>query len=307
MKIGLIGLGNMGFALMENMLDQGHEVIAWNRSAEKRENAKKTKATVVETVEELISKLDEQKVIFTIISAGQPIDDLFFGQGNEKGLVDMLSNGDIVADLANSHYSDSARRGEEFAKKGIKMMDIGISGGVEGARHGACMMIGGDKEAFKLLEPVFKAVTKEGGYGYFGEPGAGHFVKMVHNAIEYGMMQSISEGVALIDAKKEYDVDMSKLLDVWNHGSIVQSNLVGYLKQAYDENDNSIASEEDEIGDLGTGKWGTEEALKLGVPFTSISHAVFARFNSRHKEFVGWKAVSAMRRVFGAHSGKDRS
>jgi 6-phosphogluconate dehydrogenase len=307
MKIGLIGLGNMGFALMENLLDQGHEVIAWNRSAEKREQAKKTKATVVETVEELVAKLDKQKIIFAIISAGQPIDDLFFGTSKEKGLASLLQKGDIVADLANSHFSDSARRGAEFAKKGIKMLDIGISGGVEGARYGACMMIGGDKKAFDLLEPVFKAVTKEGGYGYFGTPGAGHFVKMVHNGIEYGMMQAISEGVALINAKTEYDVDMSKLLDVWNHGSIVQSNLIGFLKEAYDENDNSILSEEDEIGDLGTGRWSTEEALKLGVPFTNITNAVYARFNSRQKDFIGWKAVSAMRRVFGAHSGKDRA
>lgn len=310
MKIGLIGLGSMGFNLMQNLLDNGHEVVAWNRSAEKRERAKReTTAQVVDTVADLVGAFPEgERVIFTIISAGAPTDELFFGGGKNKeaGLISLLSKGDIVADLANSHYKDSIRRSQKFAERGIGTLDVGISGGVDGARTGACMMIGGTESAFAKLEPVFAGVTIEGGYGYFGEAGAGHFVKMVHNGIEYGMMQAIGEGVALIDAKSDFDVDMHKLLGVWNSGSIIESRLVGFLRQAYEENP-GLKGESSEIGDLGTGKWTAQEALELGVPLTAITHALYARYNSRFKDFMGWKAVSAMRRVFGAHSGKDRS
>lgn len=306
MKIGLVGLGQMGFNLMLNLLDHDHEVVAWNRSPEKREAAKKnSKANVVDSIEELVDSLPEEKIIISIISAGEAIDKLFFGEDGKSGLAALLKAGDIIIDMANSHYKDSARRADRLAKMGIAMLDTGISGGLEGARHGACMMVGGDETAYKKVAPLFADVTVENGYGHFGPSGAGHFVKMVHNGIEYGMMQAIAEGVSLIDAKPEYDPDMAKLLDVWNHGSIIQSRLVGFLREAYLQ-DPGLKNEEAEIGSLGTGKWTAQEALELGVPLTVITHALFARYNSRFDNFIGWRAVSAMRRVFGGHSGKDR-
>lgn len=306
MEVGLIGLGQMGSNLMLNLLDHGHEVVAWNRSLEKRERARKeTKAEVVDSLEELVAALPEQKIIISIIAAGPAVDSLLFGENSESGLAKLLSKGDIVIDMANSFYKDSVRRAEVLAKQGVSLLDCGISGGLEGARNGACMMVGGAEPAFKQVEAILRDVTVASGYGYFGPSGAGHFVKMVHNGIEYGMMQAIAEGVSLIDAKPEYNPDMSKLLDVWNHGSIIQSRLVGFLQQAYNQ-DPELANEEAEIGSLGTGKWTVEEALNLGVPLTNISQAVFTRYNSRYQNFIAWRVISAMRRVFGGHSGKDR-
>jgi len=305
MKIGLIGLGNMGYNLMLNLLDEGHEVVAWNRSPEKRQMARETsKALVVDTLEELVAALPKQAIVFSIISAGSAIDDLFFGTTTIKGLSELLSPGSIIVDLANSHYKDSVRRSTALAIKSIKMLDVGISGGISGARHGACFMVGGDEAAYDLLKELFQGVAIEKGCGYFGDSGAGHFVKMTHNAIEYGMMQSLAEGMSLISSSN-YSPDLAKLLDVWNHGSIIQSNLVGYLLEAY-KSDPGLTNTESQIGDLGTGKWAAQEALDLGVPFTSISHAIYARYNSRDTNFIGWKVIAAMRKVFGGHSSKDR-
>ncbi|MFW5703184.1 MAG: NADP-dependent phosphogluconate dehydrogenase [Candidatus Dojkabacteria bacterium] len=306
MKIGLIGLGSMGYALMGNLLDNGHEVVAWNRSQEKRDKARaETNAEVVETVGELVEKLDNPKIIFSIISAGEPIDQLLFGTEGVDGLAEMLNGDDIFVDLANSHYKDSVRRAEQLAEKGITMLDVGISGGVDGARSGACCMVGGNSRAFELLEPIFRDITVVNGYGYFGGNGAGHYVKMVHNGIEYGMMQAIAEGVSMVHHKQDYEVDVEKLLGVWNSGSIIQSRLVGFLKQAY-EQDPGLEKERAEVGSLGTGRWTVEEALREGIPVPNIANAVFARYNSRFENFHGWKVVQAMRRVFGAHSSSDR-
>ncbi len=316
--IGLIGLGNMGLNILKNLEDHNYKVVAWNRSIEKREKAKKeTNALIVDSIEKLIENLPNQKIIISLISPGDPIDLLLFNQKNPKkntkqnfsqGLISLLNKGDIFVDMANSYYKDSIYRSQILLKKGILMLDCGISGGVKAARNGACIMAGGNKKAFDILSTIFSDICLNQGYDYFGSAGAGHFVKMVHNSIEYGMMQSIAEGISLIDAKKDYNIDFRKLLNVWNHGSIIQSNLIGYLKKAFDQDQNEKLEKEDhEIGALGTGKWACQEALDLGIPFTSISHSVFNRYNSRFKKFIGYKAISAMRRIFGAHSGKDRA
>lgn len=337
MKIGFLGLGNMGLNVVRNLTEHDHEVLAWNRSEEPRLEAEKDGIKTFATVRELVTALDadsthsasaeknkqkegdgkqeskdgeqgvdgtekkERKIIFSMVSAGDPVDMVLFK--NDDALFNLLCDGDVFIDCANSFYKESIKRGGKLAKKGIKMLDAGISGGVDGARHGACAMVGGDEEAFHYVEQVFKDMTVKNGYGYFGELGAGHFVKMVHNAIEYGMMQAIAEGLNLID-KSKFNPDIHKLLEVWNNGSIIESRLIGFLESSLKKND--LEKLETEVGGLGTGMWASREALEHGVPFNSISNAVFNRYSSRGVNEFAYKIIQAMRAEFGSHTGKDR-
>lgn len=303
MKIGFIGLGNMGLNMVKNIIDHNHEVIAWNRSKEPRDEAEKYGAQTTESIKELVGKLDSSpKIIFSMISAGPVVDTILFENG-ENSIFDLLSEGDIFIDGVNSHYKDSIKRAKKLGEKGIKMIDAGISGGVDGARNGACAMVGGDEESFKYVEQLFKDITVENGYGYFGKNGAGHFVKMVHNAIEYGMMQVIGEGLNLLD-ESEFKPDLKKVLDVYNHGSIIESKLIGFLKKVVDGKE--VSELESEIGSLGTGRWAAEDALQRGVPFTAITHAVYNRYMSRGTGDYAFKIIQAMRAEFGAHNTKER-
>jgi len=303
MKVGFIGLGNMGLNMVYNLLDHGHELVVWNRSEEPRAEATKKGAIAVESITELVEKLDSPKVVFSMISAGPVVDKILF-ENEDESIMKVLGEGDVFIDGVNSHYKDSIRRANKLEEKGIKMLDAGISGGVDGARTGACAMIGGDEQAFKFVESIFKDLTKEEGYGYFGANGAGHYVKMIHNAIEYGMMQVIGEGLNLLD-ESEFKVDYQKLLNVWNHGSIIESRLIEFLKESIKNNDD-LTTLDTEIGSLGTGRWAAEEALEKGVPFTGISHAVFNRYQSRETGDFAFKMIQAMRAKFGAHNSKER-
>jgi len=303
MQIGFIGLGNMGLNMVKNLIDHGHELIVWNRSPEPRQEAAEYGATAVDSITELAQKLTGKKVIFSMISAGPIVDTVLFDNG-ENAIIQVLGEGDIFIDGVNSHYKDSIRRAEKLKEHGILMLDAGVSGGVDGARNGACAMVGGDEEAFKHVEQLFKDMTVERGYGYFGTNGSGHFVKMVHNAIEYGMMQAIAEGLNLIN-ESEFKPDLKKVLDVWNHGSIIESNLVGFLSAAVSKIDD-INTLDPEIGALGTGMWASIDALERGVPFTTISHAVFNRYQSRKTGEYAFRMIQAMRAEFGAHTSKER-
>lgn len=305
MKIGFIGLGNMGLNMVKNLVDHGHELIVWNRSPQPRQEAATHGATAVESIKAVSDALEgeERKVIFSMVSAGSIVDTIIFDNG-EESIVNVLREGDVFIDGVNSFYKDSVKRAEKLKEYGIKMLDAGVSGGVDGARNGACAMVGGDEEAFNYVEAIFKDLTVEGGYGYFGTNGSGHFVKMVHNAIEYGMMQAIAEGLNLIESS-EFNPDYKKLLDVWNHGSIIESRLVGFLRSRLDKI-NSTDELEPEIGSLGTGMWASQDALERGVPFTSISHAVFNRYQSRMSGEFAFRMIQAMRAEFGAHSGSER-
>lgn len=303
----------MGLNMVKNLLDHNHQVVAWNRSPEPRKKAEKYGAITVENIKDIPKKSleiklsdnkdDSKVVIFSMISAGPIVDKILF-ENNENSIINVLKKGDIFIDGVNSHYKDSVRRAVELNKYGIKMLDAGISGGVDGARNGACAMVGGDKEAFEYVEQIFKDITVENGYGYFGESGAGHHVKMVHNAIEYGMMQVIGEGLNLIE-NSNYKVDYNKVLDVWNNGSIIESKLVGFLQSAMKKTED-IDKLDTEVGALGTGMWASIDALERGVPFTGITHAVFNRYMSRKDGDFAFKMIQAMRSEFGSHNSKER-
>lgn len=294
----------MGVNLALNLQSKGHQVVAWNRSEEKRFRAKEQGVeNVVDSISKLVSELggEERKVIWSMISAGPAVDSVFSGEG---GLIGMLSAGDIVIDGVNSHFKDSRRRAAQFSEKMINMLDVGVSGGVDGARNGACMMVGGDRMAFEHVEPVIKDVCLPDGYGYFGASGAGHYVKMVHNAIEYGMMQAIAEGMNLLELS-EFEVDYSELTKVWSNGSIIESNLIKFLHKAF-SGDPDLHKASPEIGSLGTAKWAVSEALESQAPFTNIANSVFTRYESREKDVFSLKIIQAMRAVFGAHSSSER-
>jgi 6-phosphogluconate dehydrogenase len=305
MKIGFIGLGNMGLNMVKNLIDHGHQIVAWNRSEVPMVEARKVGASTAMSIEMLAKELGNEKksVIFSMISAGPAVDKILFDNGADS-IAKVLKEGDIFIDGVNSFYKDSMRRADKLAESGILMLDAGISGGIEGARNGACAMVGGDKNAFTYVEPIFRDLTITDGYGYFGTNGAGHYVKMVHNAIEYGMMQVIGEGMNLID-ESGFKPDLDKLLTVWNHGSIIEGKLIGFLQKGI-KSAGGINNLEAEVGSLGTGRWASEDALQRGVPFTAISHAVFNRYASRGTSDYAFKIIQAMRAEFGGHNTKER-
>ncbi|MDP3982610.1 MAG: decarboxylating 6-phosphogluconate dehydrogenase [bacterium] len=301
MKFGLIGLGNMGRALGEHALEEGIEVVAYNRTTSKAEDFVRSNPGVVtaKTLQDLVNNLESPRILWLMVSAGQPLKAII------SELTPLLSKGDIVVNAVNSHYKDSQQDSEKLAKMGIHYLDVGTSGGLEGARSGACFMIGGPEEAFKAVEPLIKALAYEHkGYAYFGPSGSGHLVKMVHNGIEYAMMQSIAEGVNILD-KHPLKPDLVKATEVWNQGSIIQSNLVGWLNKAL-SSDPDLKDTPAEVGSLGTGDWTVQEAMELGVPVPNIANAVFNRYQSRDKESIAYRIVQALRSQFGGHTSTER-
>jgi 6-phosphogluconate dehydrogenase len=302
MQIALLGLGNMGLNLAQNMKQHGHDVVGWNRSEQRRISAREQGIEVADSISEAISKLAESpKVVWLMVAAGEAVDSVCFDPG---AVFETLTEGDIVIDGANSHYKDSQKRAARFAARGIRLLDCGVSGGLAGALDGACMMLGGGEAAFKHIEPLIRDITTEQGYGYFGSSGAGHYVKMVHNAIEYGMMQAIAEGLNLMKLS-QFPVDMTKLTEVWNNGSIISGNLMRFLNQAF-KADPELSKHKAEIGSLGTANWAVTEALEKEAPFTNIANAVFTRFESHAKDSFEHEVVQAMRAVFGGHDSDER-
>jgi 6-phosphogluconate dehydrogenase len=300
-EIGFIGLGSMGLNMVYKLLDEGYTVHAWNRSEGKGLAAKKAGAKIYDSIEDLANEMSgSERIFWSMVSAGPAVDEVH----NE--LKKFTKKGDIVVEGANSFYKDSIRRHDEFQRLGVYYFDAGVSGGLGGARNGSCIMVGGDREIFeKHLEPLVKDLAIEDGYGYFGETGAGHYVKMVHNAIEYAMMQAMGEGINLISKSQYTNVDFEKLTDVWNHGSIIEGRLMGFLKNALSK-DSGLKNTESEIGSLGTGEWSVREALKNEVPFSTIAGSVFARYNSRGNDDFSAKVVQALRVEFGGHNSQER-
>ena len=300
-EIGFIGLGSMGLNMVFKLLEKGYTVHAWNRSIGSREQAQSAGATVYQSISEMVSAMKgNERVFWSMVSAGSAVDEVL----NE--LKKYVKKGDIVVEGANSFFEDSVRRHNEFEKLGVYYYDAGVSGGLEGARNGSCIMVGGDKQVFtKYVEEIVRDLAIENGYGYFGGSGAGHYVKMVHNAIEYAMMQAMGEGMNLISKSEYNSVDFEKLTDVWNHGSIIEGRLMGFLKDALSK-DSNLNNTESEVGSLGTGEWSVKEALKNEVPFPTIAGSVFARYNSRGNDDFSAKVVQALRVEFGGHNSKER-
>jgi len=296
MELGIIGLGKMGGNLALQCIDRGIRVVGKARGPKPQLTEKGVK--VVKDYNEFVGSLKPPKVIFLSLPAGPTIDKVL------KELVPQLNKGDVVMDGGNSYYKDSIRREAELSKLGIYFVDCGTSGGVEGARYGACFMVGGKPEAVKLCEPVLKALAVEGGYLHTGKPGSGHFVKLVHNGIEFGMLQAIGEGAELLQ-RSNYDLNLRDVFRVWSHGSVIRGWLVELMEKGLGDI-RDFKEVPDYVEDTGEVNWLVQEAVEKEIPIPVITHSVIELFRSREKESDAARAIAIMRHGFGGHPyGKD--
>ena len=296
MKIGLIGLGKMGFNLGLNMLDHKHEVVAFDLNPKARQEFKANGGLVGESVDDVLTQLDSPRIVWLMVPQGKPVDDILAEVGPK------LSSGDIVIEAGNSHYHESVRRADMLGKQGVHYFDVGTSGGMEGARHGACYMIGGDANVFKTIEPIFRDTAVPGGYLYTGVSGSGHYSKMVHNGIEYGMMAAIGEGFEILE-KSGFDYDYAKLASVWSHGSVIRGWLMELTEQAFAK-DPKLSEIKGVMYSSGEGKWTVEEALRHEVAAPVIALSLLMRYRSLEDDTFTGKVVAALRNEFGGHAVK---
>ena len=299
MDIGFMGLGRMGENMVRRLVRGGHRVVAWNRSPSKVDEVAGEGAVAAYKVEDLISQLAPRRIIWLMVPAGKPVDDLI------ADLLPHLDKGDILIDGGNTNFRDTIRRYEALKAQGIGFLDIGTSGGIWGLKIGYCMMIGGDDEQFQYVEPLLQTLAPENGYIHAGPSGAGHFTKMVHNGIEYGMLQAYGEGFEIIRAS-QYKVDLHKLAQTWNNGSVVRSWLLELAERAFAE-DADLTHIRGYVEDSGEGRWTVQEAINENVPAPVITLSLLARFNSRQDESYSAKVIAALRNQFGGHAVKLES
>ncbi|MEW6273773.1 MAG: phosphogluconate dehydrogenase (NAD(+)-dependent, decarboxylating) [Bacillota bacterium] len=296
MEIGLIGLGKMGFNLALNMVEKGHRVVAYNRSPEKTKKAETRGIGGAYSLPELVAGLVPPRVIWLMLPAGSPVEEML------SGLVPLLAPGDTIIDGGNSDYRDTLRRARDLQAKGINFVDAGTSGGTEGARRGACLMVGAAEEVFSRLKPLFRDLSVPGGYLHTGPPGSGHFVKMVHNGIEYGMLQAIGEGFEIL-ARGPFPLNLPEIARVWEHGSVIRGWLMELTARALAK-DARLEKIKGVVHSSGEGRWAVETALALGVPAPVTAAALFMRYRSEQEESFAGKVVAALRYEFGGHEAE---
>lgn len=302
MKFAMIGLGKMGKNLVKNAVDHDIEVVAYdlNRTARQEMAAYSSKITPVDTLEQLLSELSvnselerSQRIVWVMVPAGTPTNSTIATLSN------MLSAGDILIDGGNSNYKDNLEQNKRLAEKGIKFFDVGTSGGMSGARHGGNFMIGGDKETWPKIEPLFEALAQKNGYLYTGPLGSGHYLKMIHNGIEYGMMQAIAEGFEILEASP-YDYDYEAVAKLWNNGSVIRSWLMELAEEQFAK-DPKLDEILGQVQASGEGKWTVEESLDLEVPAPIIALSLMMRNRSLQSDTMTGKVVAALRNGFGGH------
>jgi 6-phosphogluconate dehydrogenase len=294
MKIGLIGLGKMGFNLALNLKRNGHNVIGYDVNPTPLQAISIEGIAVTNSLEELISALGDSRIIWLMIPAGEYVD---------KALTDLkpwLNKGDLIIEGGNSNFKDSIRRAADFAERGVDYLDCGTSGGTEGALNGICAMLGGSKEAFARIETVIKDISLPNGYLYCGAAGSGHYVKMIHNGIEYGMMQAIAEGFEMLQ-KSEMDLDLAAIAGLWNHGSVVRSWLMELTQRALTK-EPDLASIKGIMHSSGEGKWALEAALDKQIATPVMALSLIMRYRSLEDDSFAGKVVAALRNEFGGHA-----
>ncbi len=299
MELGLIGLGRMGANMTQRLLQRGHMVIVYDRSPEAMREVEEHGAIGVPSLAEMVPKLAKPRAIWMMIPAGDPVTQTV-GQ-----LAPMLSAGDVLIDGGNSNFRDSVRRAAELKPKGIHYLDVGTSGGIWGLEAGYCLMVGGEREAFDRLEPILRALAPAEGCAHVGPSGAGHFAKMVHNGIEYAMLQAYGEGFEILKASA-YDFDLRQLAHLWNQGSVVRSWLLELAESAF-RKDPELTGIRGYVEDSGEGRWTVLEALNENVPAPVITLSLLERFRSRQEESFSAKVIAALRKEFGGHPIKTAS
>jgi len=298
MELGMIGLGRMGANMTERLLLGGHQVISYDRSAEAVQRVVDKGALGARSLADFVKQLSLPRVIWLMVPSGDPVDQTI------EQLLPNLSKDDVLIDGGNSNYKDSIRRASSLKRHGLHFVDAGTSGGVWGLKVGYCMMIGGEKEIVARLEPIFKTLAPKNGFLHVGPSGAGHFVKMIHNGIEYGMLQAYGEGFELLKAS-QFDLDLEKISHLWNQGSVVRSWLLELCESAF-QKDPQLASIKGYVEDSGEGRWTVQEAIERNVPAPVLMLSLFARFASRQDSSFSAKVIAALRNEFGGHAVKKK-
>ncbi len=295
MKIAMVGLGKMGANMTQRLIEKGHEVVGFDLSEKARDAVAGFGAETATTLEDVAKALSPPRVAWVMVPAGEATNTTI------TRLAALFQPGDIVIDGGNSNYKETAPLVGQLASSGIALVDAGTSGGIWGLREGYCLMVGGTDEAVAVCEPVFRALAPEGGYAHVGPPGAGHFVKMVHNGIEYGLMQAYAEGFEIMSEAKEFDLDLHEIAAIWRYGSVVRSWLLELAERAL-RPDSNFDQIEAVVVDSGEGRWTALEAIERGVSAPVIASALFARYASQKKDAFGLRLVSALRNQFGGHA-----
>jgi len=296
-QIGMVGLGKMGGNIALQLAEKKWDVFAFNRTARTTKGFEKEGIVGRFSLSELMGSLEAPRVIWMMLPAGKPVEDTIFKEG---GLLDLMDEGDMLIDAGNSFYMDSVERAARIVGRGIKFVDVGVSGGPGGARNGACLMVGGQKESFEYIEPLYKEISVIDGFQFFEGYGAGHFVKMVHNGIEYGMMQAIAEGFNVL-RESDYNIDLIKATDVYGHGSVIASALISWLKEGYEKIGPDLEDASGTVGFTGEGEWTVSIAKEMGLKTENIEQAFNFRVNSKdNPDYVG-KVLTVLRDQFGGH------
>ncbi len=288
MKLGMVGLGRMGAGMAERLRREGHEVVGYDRNQA---------VSQVPSLKGLVEPLSPPRAVWLMVPAGDPT------QAVIDELAGLLQPDDILIDGGNSYYKDSVRRAKQVAAAGISFVDSGTSGGIWGLKEGFCLMVGGERKAFETIEPVLATLAPAGGYAYMGPPGSGHYAKMIHNGIEYGLLQAYAEGFALLQAG-DYQYDLAAVSSLWNHGSVVRSWLLELAEEAF-KKDPKLAGLKGYVDDSGEGRWTVLEAVDRGVAAPVITEALYARFTSRDDNSFAMRVIAALRNEFGGHPIKE--
>ena len=301
MEIGIIGLGKMGKNMVSRLLNKNQRVVVWNRSPGPLEEVSQNGAIPSVSISDLVSKLQESpRIVWIMLPSGEITEQMI------NKVASYLKKGDILIDGGNSNFHDSIRRHNELEKKGIKFLDMGVSGGLVAAKRGYCMMVGGEKKAYEHIIPLLQAMCVEGGYQYMGDSGRGHYVKMVHNSIEYGIMQAMAEGFELLAEGRFKDLNLKEIAHVWNNGSIISSFLMEMAENAFSKDPLLDKIEPCCVKDSGEGHWAALEAMKYSVPFTVNTYALHARYASRDENSMAYRTLNALRNEFGGHPIKTK-
>ena len=294
MEIGFIGLGRMGMNMVTRLRQGEHRVVTYDRAAEKVKESEGQGAAGAGSLKDLVAKLTPPRAVWVMVPAGAPTEDTV------KALAELMQADDVIVDGGNSFYKDDGRRAAELKPRRIHYLDAGTSGGIWGLKVGYCLMIGGEEPVFRRLEPIFKTLAPPDGYAHMGRHGAGHYVKMIHNGVEYGLMQAYAEGFELMH-KSDFGLDLRDIAHLWNQGSVVRSWLLELAELALDK-DPELTDIKGYVEDSGEGRWTVYDAIEKDVPAPTLTLSLFTRFRSRQPESYADKMLAALRHAFGGHA-----